>query len=211
MKHEPKQIIMREKLERLASRLEANNFGVTVMETAEEAAEFIKNQIPSGASVGVGGSVTLDELGLIDWLRDNPEVKFIDRYRTDDRKKAFHDALLADVFLMSTNAVTMEGFLYNIDGTGNRLAALIYGPDKVYVIAGANKIVKDLDEAKTRVEQIAAPANCVRLNKDNPCVKMGECMHCNHESTICNQYVVTRRSGEKGRIHIILVNEELGY
>ena len=211
MKHEPERIIMQEKLKRLAARLESHNFGVTIAETAEEAAEFIKNAIPSGASVGVGGSVTLDDLGLIEWLRDNPELKFIDRYRMEDKKQAFRQSLLADVYLMSTNAVTMDGWLYNVDGNGNRVAALIYGPDKVYVIAGTNKIVKDIEEAKIRMEQIVAPANNARLNKDNPCVKNGECMHCNQQSTICNQYVMTRRSGIKGRIHIVLVNEELGY
>ncbi len=211
MKHEPERTIIREKMKRLAVRLESHNFGVTIAETAEEAADFIKKAIPAGASVGVGGSVTLDDLGLIEWLRDNPDVKFIDRYRMEDKKQAFRQSLLADVYLMSTNAVTMDGCLYNVDGTGNRVASLIYGPDKVYVIAGANKIVKDIEEAKVRVEQIAAPANNVRLNRDNPCVKTGECMHCNHETTICNQYVMTRRSGVKGRIHVVLVNEELGY
>lgn len=211
MTQEPKHIIMREKLERLAKKLESNNFGATVVDTAEEAAAFIKKQIPKGASVGVGGSVTLDQLGMIEWLRGNPDVQFIDRYTLPDKKKAFRDSLLADVYLMSTNAVTMDGWLYNIDGNGNRVAALIYGPDKVYVIAGANKVARDLEAAKVRVEQITAPANNVRLNKDNPCTKTGECMHCNHASTICNQYVLTRRSGEQGRIHVVLVNEELGY
>ena len=141
----------------------------------------------------------------------NPDYQFLDRFHTDDRKKIFRESLLADVYLTSTNAVTMDGMLYNVDGTGNRLAALIYGPDKVYVIAGANKIVPDLEAAKKRVENHTAPANCVRLKKDNPCVKLGECAHCNHATTICNQYVTTRRSGGKGRIHVILVNEELGY
>ena len=203
--------INRAKLERLAKKLEANNFGASVFETKEEAAAWLREAIPAGASVGVGGSVTLDEMGIIEWLTDNPDYRFIDRFHTDDRKKAFHDALLADVFLMSTNAVTMDGCLYNVDGTGNRVAALIYGPDKVYVAAGINKVVKDIEAAKTYVEQVSAPANNVRLNKDNPCVKLGECAHCNHASTICNQYVVTRRSGEKGRIHVLLINEVLGY
>ncbi len=211
MKHEPKQNIMRIRLERLAKTLEANHFYATVCDTAEEASEFIRKQIPSGSSVGVGGSVTLDELGLIDWLRENQEIHFIDRYRTDNVKKALRDSLSADVYLMSTNAVTMDGWLYNVDGNGNRVAALIYGPDKVYVIAGSNKVVRDLEEAKSRVEQLAAPANNARLNKDNPCVETGECMHCSRASTICNQYVLTRRSGVQGRIHVILVNEELGY
>ncbi len=211
MKPEPVKRIQDLQLQQLALKLEANNYGVSVAETKEEAAELIKSMIPEGASVGVGGSVTLDELGMISWLRENPAVKFIDRYHTENRKQAFRDALSADVFLMSTNAVTMQGWLYNVDGTGNRVSALIYGPDKVIVVAGINKVTEDLDAAVARVEKLAAPANNVRLNKENPCVKAGQCMHCSQASTICNQYVVTRRSGEKGRIHVVLVNEELGY
>ena len=211
MNHEQIRTIRSLQLQRAAAKLEANNFAVTAAETAEEAAAFVKQNIPSGSSVGVGGSVTLDELGLIDWLRSRSDLHFIDRYNTDDKKKAFREALSADVFLMSSNAVTMDGYLYNVDGTGNRLAALLYGPDKVFVIAGVNKLCRDLDDAVKRVEDIAAPANCVRLKKDSPCTKTGTCMMCSGPSTICNQYVVTRRSAVKGRIHVVLVNEELGY
>ena len=203
--------INRQRIARLAKKLEEHNFGVTAVETAQEAFEFLKREIPKHSTIGTGGSVTLDELGVIDWLTGNPDYQFLDRFHTDDRTKIFRESLLADVYLTSTNAVTMDGMLYNVDGTGNRLAALIYGPDKVYVIAGVNKIVPDLEAAKKRVENHTAPANCVRLKKDNPCVRTGECAHCSHAATICNQYVITRRSGEQGRIHVILVNEELGY
>ena len=203
--------VNRLKLQRLAKKLENNNFAVTLVETKEEAAAFIQGAIPEGSSVGVGGSVTLDELGLIDWLRQQPGIRFIDRYTMEDKKQAFRESMFADVYLMSSNAITMDGYLYNVDGNGNRVAALIYGPDQVYVIAGVHKVVRDLEDAKHRVEQIAGPVNNVRLNKDNPCVKLGECAHCNHATTICNQYVISRRSGTKGRIHVVLVNEELGY
>ena len=121
------------------------------------------------------------------------------------------DSLNADVFLMSSNAVTLDGCLYNVDGTGNRIAALIYGPAKVYVLAGTNKLVANLEEAEQRIRMIAAPANCVRLNKENPCTITGTCMNCSRPSTICNQYLVSRRSGKPGRIHVILINENLGY
>ena len=203
--------VNRERIARLAKKLEANSFGVSVFETKEEAASFLKEAIPKGASIGVGGSESLAELGIIEWLTGSADYAFIDRYHTDDRPKAYREALTADVFLTSTNAVTMDGWLYNVDGTGNRVAAIIYGPDKVYVVAGVNKIVKDLESAKTRVEQLTAPANNHRLGKDNPCVKIGECVHCSQPTTICNQYVISRRSGIPGRIHVILVNEELGY
>ena len=203
--------INRIRIARLAEKLEANNFGVTAVETGADALAFLQREIPKQASIGVGGSVTLDQIGAITWLTGNADYRFFDRYHTDDRKQCFRDSLSADVYLMSTNAITLDGMLYNIDGTGNRLAALLYGPDKVYVIAGVNKIVKSLEEAQLRLEQLAAPANNVRLGRDNPCTQLGECAHCSKPTTICNQYVVTRRSYEKGRIHVILVNEELGY
>jgi len=197
--------------EQLARKLEARGFGVTLLPGRENVLSFLKENIPEGSSIGVGGSITLEECGVISWLTGNPSYRFIDRYHTDDKKKSFREALLADVFLMSTNAVTMDGMLYNIDGTGNRLAALIYGPDKVYVIAGANKIAADLDDAVRRVETIAAPANNVRLQKDNPCTAAGRCLRCQKETSICNQYVLTRRCFPAGRIHVLLVNEDLGY
>ena len=203
--------INRQRIARVAKKLKDHNFGVTIVESGAEALDYLKQSIPKNATIGVGGSVTLSEIGAIDWLTGNPEYRFLNRYHTDDVKKCYHDSLLADVYLMSTNAVTLDGMLYNIDGNGNRLAALIYGPEKVYVVAGANKIVKDVEAARQRLEQVAAPANNVRLNKDNPCASLGECAHCNHSTTICNQFVLTRRSGTPERIHVILVNEELGY
>ncbi|MBR4455748.1 MAG: lactate utilization protein [Solobacterium sp.] len=202
--------VYRLKLERIAKHLEGNQFAASVFDTKEEAAAFLKQVIPPGSSVGIGGSVTLDEMGVVKWLRSDPEIRFIDRYSMPDKKQAFRESLLADVYLMSSNAVTMDGYLYNVDGTGNRVAALIYGPDKVYVACGRNKIVKDAEEAKSRVEEIAAPANCARLEKENPCTKTGSCMHCSLPTTICNQFVLSRRSGVPGRIHVLLINEELG-
>lgn len=191
--------------------LRMHGFGADYFETKEEVLSYLKEAIPKGASIGIGGSVTLSEIGVLSWLTGNPDYRFLDRYHTDDVKKVFHESLCADVYLMSTNALTEEGELYNIDGNGNRLAALIYGPEKVYVIAGTNKIVKNLEEAVQRVELFSAPANNIRLNKTNPCTKTGQCMHCSTPSTICNQIVTTRRSGTPGRIHVLLVNEALGY
>ncbi len=203
--------IRRVQQQALAKTLENNGFAVTLLDGREDVLRFLKENIPAGSSVGVGGSATLKECGVIDWLTGNSDYDFIDRYHTDDKKAAFRQALLADVFLMSTNAITMDGMLYNIDGTGNRLAALIYGPDKVYVVAGANKMAADLDDAVRRVETIAAPANCIRLGLDNPCTKAGHCLHCKSETSICNQYVLTRRCNPRGRIHVLLIAEDLGY
>lgn len=191
--------------------LRMHGFGADYFETKEEVLSYLKENIPKGSSIGIGGSVTLTEIGVLSWLTGNEEYQFLDRYHTDDVSRVFHESLNADVYLMSTNALTEEGELYNIDGNGNRLAALIYGPKKVYVIAGTNKIVKNLEEAAARVELFTAPANNIRLNKINPCTKTGQCMHCSTPSTICNQIVTTRRSGTPGRIHVLLVNEALGY
>lgn len=191
--------------------LRMHGFGADYFETKEEVLSYLKENIPKGSSIGIGGSVTLAEIGVLSWLTGNEEYQFLDRYHTDDVSRVFHESLNADVYLMSTNALTEEGELYNIDGNGNRLAALIYGPKKVYVIAGTNKIVKNLEEAVSRVELFSAPANNIRLGKTNPCTKTGQCMHCSTPSTICNQIVTTRRSGTPGRIHVLLVNEALGY
>ncbi|MGN1388285.1 MAG: lactate utilization protein, partial [Bulleidia sp.] len=155
--------------------LRMHGFGADYFETKEEVLSYLKEAIPKGASIGIGGSMTLSEIGVLSWLTGNPDYRFLDRYHTDDVKKVFHESLCADVYLMSTNALTEEGELYNIDGNGNRLAALIYGPEKVYVIAGTNKIVKNLEEAVQRVELFSAPANNIRLNKTNPCTKTGQC------------------------------------
>ncbi len=191
--------------------LRMHGFGADYFETKEEVLSYLKENIPKGSSIGIGGSVTLTEIGVLSWLTGNEEYHFLDRYHTDDVSRVFHESLNADVYLMSTNALTEEGELYNIDGNGNRLAALIYGPKKVYVIAGTNKIVKNLEEAVSRVELFSAPENNIRLGKTNPCTKTGQCMHCSTPSTICNQIVTTRRSGTPGRIHVLLVNEALGY
>ena len=191
--------------------LRMHGFGADYFETKEEVLSYLKENIPKGSSIGIGGSVTLTEIGVLSWLTGNEEYHFLDRYHTDDVSRVFHESLNADVYLMSTNALTEEGELYNIDGNGNRLAALIYGPKKVYFIAGTNKIVKNLEEAVSRVELFSAPANNIRLSKTNPCTKTGQCMHCSTPSTICNQIVTTRRSGTPGRIHVLLVNEALGY
>ena len=194
--------------------LERNNIEVHLVDGKDDVVGKVAELLHDGDSVAVGGSNTLWTTGVIDHLRSG-RYRFYDRHEQGltprQIRRVFLQSFTVDAYLCSANAVTLNGEIYNVDGNSNRIAAICYGPDSVIMVVGKNKIVKDLEEAKTRVEQIAAPANCVRLNKDNPCVKMGECMHCNHESTICNQYVVTRRSGEKGRIHIILVNEELGY
>lgn len=191
--------------------LKAHNMDADFFETGVQAVAWLKENIAKGSSIGTGGSETLAELGIINDLTGNPDYHFLDRYHTDDVQKVYRETFSADVYLTSSNAVTLDGCLYNVDGNGNRVAALIFGPRKVYVLCGVNKIVPTIDDAITRVKNIAAPENNVRLNKPNPCTQLGRCVQCVKDTSICNEFVVTRRSGQKGRIHVLLINEELGY
>jgi L-lactate utilization protein LutB len=158
--------------------------------------------------------MTLFEVGAIDFIRKG-DYEVLDRYKEGltpaEMKEIFRKSFSADVYLTGSNAVTENGELYNVDGNGNRVAAMLYGPDKVIVIVGVNKIVKDVEQAVKRVKGTAAPANNVRLNKANPCTKVGQCMDCKSEGRICNEYTLIKRQGVKGRIHVIIVNKELGY
>lgn len=198
-------------MEQCVEQLKRKGFLVDCLEDSKVLLEFLKQEIPKNSTIGVGGSMTLFETGVIDWLTNNQDYTLYDRYHTDDVPKVFHDSLNADYYLMSTNAITLKGELYNVDGNGNRLAALIYGPKKVLVIVGRNKIVKDLEEAKVRVETHTSVANNIRIGLENPCVKTGFCVHCESPSKICNQKLVTESCRPEGRIHILFVNEDLGY
>lgn len=181
--------------------------------TSKEAVKLALSFLPSGAAVGHGGSMTLEESGMIDALR-NADIRFLDRATCkspEDSKKMFHDSLMTDYYFMSTNAITTEGELVNIDGNGNRVAALIYGPENVIILAGMNKVAANVEEAISRVHAVATPMNCQRLGKKTPCASTGICADCLSPDCICNQVVITRRSGIQGRIKVILIGEELGY
>ncbi|NLK20526.1 MAG: lactate utilization protein [Epulopiscium sp.] len=170
------------------------------------------------SSISWGGSETLKEIGLLEALKDGENS--IHNYTLLDRDLAkspkevediYHKALSCDYYLMSSNAITLDGKLVNIDGNGNRIAALIYGPKNVIVIAGMNKIAPDLDAALTRVRSFASPINSIRLNKGTPCSSKGNCHNCLSPDSICCQILVTRMSRNPNRIKVILVGEELGY
>lgn len=177
----------------------------------DECLELIDELLNEGETVSVGGSMTLFELGIIDYLESNSRINYLDRYHSEDPIEIYHQALSCDTYIMSSNAVTSDGQLYNIDGTGNRVAALTYGPDRVLVVIGWNKIVLNIQSAIDRVESIAAPANCVRLTKATPCASLGHCTNCESPQRICSSKVITSRSHIKDRIHVIIVKENLGY
>lgn len=198
-------------IEKLERNLKSNRFGFSYVETKQEALELVKSMIHEKDVVCVGGSVTLKECNIIDYLENRKDIQYIDRNHYEDRNEAYRKAFDADVYLTSTNALLMSGELYNVDGNGNRVAAMIYGPKKVIVVTGKNKIVNNIEEAIKRNEEICAVKNNIRLNKGNPCEKVGHCVHCKVPSRICNAYTVIGFNRDFERIHVILVNEDLGY
>ncbi len=182
-------------------------------ETKEEAKELALSLVSDNASVSFGGSVTLDETDILAELRSRADITLYDRATAttpEENKKIMHDALSCDYYFMSSNAITVDGELVNIDGNGNRVAALIYGPENVIIVAGMNKIVKTVEEGISRTRNVASPQNCVRLNKNTPCAVNGVCGNCLAD-TICDQIVITRASRVPQRIKVILVGEELGF
>lgn len=182
-------------------------------DTIEEAKELALSLVPSDATVSFGGSVTLSETGVLEALRNRNDITLLDRDNAngpEEVKKIMHDALSCDYYFMSSNAITHDGELVNIDGNGNRVAALIYGPENVIIVAGMNKITKNVEEGISRTRNVAAPPNCVRLNKNTPCAVNGVCGNCLTD-TICDQIVITRASRVPKRIKVILVGEELGF
>lgn len=181
--------------------------------TSEEAVKKALELMPEGASIAWGGSMTLSETGLMEAIR-SANYEIIDREYAktpEAQRKLYGEICCSDFFLMSTNAITLDGELVNIDGRGNRVAFLCYGPQNVIVLTGMNKVVSDVQSGIQRVRDIASPPNTVRLNKNTPCAVTGRCGDCLSPDCICSQTVITRRSGTPGRIKVILVGEELGY
>lgn len=206
--------VMEERLNRTIENLKKNNIDAFAVKDEKELIEKIGEISKEGETVGVGGSMTLFETGVIDYLKSG-KYNFIDRYKEgitpEELKKVYRKIFSADTFISSSNAITEDGELYNVDGTGNRIAAMIYGPDKVIIVAGINKIVKDVNEAIERNKKYSAPANAKRLNRRTPCAKVGYCMNCKSEDRICNEYTLIKRQPRKGRITVIFLNKKLGY
>jgi hypothetical protein len=173
----------------------------------------IMEMIPSGSSIGWGGTMTAQETGLMDALQAG-DYDLIDRTQASgpsELRQFYNRMFAADYFLMSSNAVTMDGELINIDGNGNRVACLCYGPEFVIVLVGMNKVVTDVDAGLKRARLFAAPTNGVRLGLKTPCAVTGKCEDCYSDECMCGQFVVTRHSYKEGRIKVFLIGEELGY
>lgn len=178
-----------------------------------ELVDKVISLIEEGATIAWGGSQSVIECGLMEAVNSG-KYNLIDRMSAktpEESREIFAKTVLSDYFLMSTNAITLDGELVNIDGNGNRVAALIQGPKHVIIVAGMNKVAADIEAAYKRVKTESCPPNAVRLGRNTPCGKTGRCGDCLSPDCFCNQIVVTRRSGHAGRIKVFLVGEELGY
>lgn len=202
------------RVERTIEGLNKRNMEGYFVNDEVELIELLKNLISNNSIVGVGDSMTLFETGVIDFLR-NEKYIFLDKYEEgitkEEKRKIYEKNFSADTFLCSTNAITESGELYNIDGNGSRVAPMLYGPKQVILVAGINKIVKDIYEAEKRVRNYSAPIDAKRLNKNTPCTTLGYCIDCKSPSRICNDFVVIRGQFVKGRIKVIFVGKQLGY
>lgn len=201
-------------LKRVIKNLNINNMASYYVEDEKELIEKLKNLIAEGTVVGVGDSMTLFETGVIDFLRKG-DFEFLDKYKEgitkEEKTQIYIENFLADTFICSTNALTEEGELYNIDGNGSRVAPIIYGPKQVILVVGVNKIVQNMEEAEKRVRSYAAPIDAKRLEKNTPCAKLGYCVDCKSEERICNTFVAIKRQFIKDRIKVIIVGKYLGY
>ena len=190
--------------------LESRNMTGYYAADRAEALKTALSLIPEGSSVTMGGAMSAHEIGLVEALK-NGNYNFIDRDAYEDKRAAMLAAYDADVFLSSVNAMTEDGVLINIDGNANRVSAIAQGPKKVVFIVGMNKICNDADSAMKRARNVAAPINAQRFGLSTPCSKTGACMDCKSMDTICCQFLITRFSKHPGRIHVILVNDSLGF
>lgn len=194
--------------------LNNKKYNAIYAESFEEAREKVLEMIPEGVSIGLGGSVTISEMGLIDTFREG-NYRLIDRYEPgipwQEVGNRYKEALHSDYFVTGTNAITRNGELVNVDSSGNRVAAMIYGPTKVIIIAGVNKVVDNLDDAMKRLRKIA-PLNCERLNHQTPCRETGYCCDCDIQARMCNfTGIIHHGMKVEGRINIIVVADEAGF
>ncbi|MCP4112717.1 MAG: lactate utilization protein [Desulfobacteraceae bacterium] len=197
--------------------LEENNFDVYLARNTDEAKKIVLEEIipkTEPKSISWGGSMTFTATGLYDALKNDEQFEITDTFdkniSPEQMLERRRQALLADLFLTGTNAVTEEGQLVNLDMIGNRVAALTFGPKYVVVLVGRNKIVPDTDDAMFRIKNFSAPANTMRLDKKTPCMKTSFCDDCKSPDRICNSWTITEKSFPKGRVKIVLINEELG-
>lgn len=200
-------------VERTIKALKKNNFEAVFVPDSKTALEEVMKQIPDGVTVGVGGSVTLTQVGILKAL-EKRSVHLIwpaqQAKNMDERMELIRKSFSSDIFLSGTNAITEDGKLFNVDAMGNRVGAMCIGPKKTIVVTGVNKIVKDLEAAEKRVKEWIAPQNAKRLNRKTPCVETGVCGDCSSPDRICNIYVTLAKRPSRTEVVVILVGEVLG-
>jgi L-lactate utilization protein LutB len=204
---------VQERLQSVLEQLRQRGFKAAYANTAQEAKDMVLTKVQAGQTVGIGGSATIADMGLHDALVAQG-CQVFNHNRSASREEATamrHAQLSCDLFLTSTNALTVKGQMVNVDGTGNRVAAMVFGPKRVVVIAGINKLVDDLDQAMERLKTVAAPKNTERLKRNTPCVQTGRCMDCSSPERICNVYTIIERRPSLTDFEVIIVGEELGY
>ncbi|HEY8423915.1 MAG TPA: lactate utilization protein [Clostridia bacterium] len=200
------------KIEQLLKNLKRRTFIPHYCENTTEAIEKILSLIPQNAKVGIGGSMTIRNMDLPNILKNRGNQVLLASFSDLPTEEIYKQAAFADIYMTSANAITIDGELVNIDGRGNRVAAITYGPPVVIAIVGVNKITDSIDDAIKRVRNVASPKNCVRLNKKTPCSITGKCGYCYPPATICCATVITHfPSSSKKEFHVIIVNEELGF
>ena len=218
-----KKEIIEKRINKVGENLKKNNMEFYYAPAAKDVCKIVESLIKEGDTITNGGTMTMQECGLAELL-SSPKYNYLDRSKMTPEEVAelYIRSFSADVYISSSNAITEDGCLYNVDGNSNRIAAIAYGPKSVIIIAGYNKIVRDLNEAEVRVKTMAAPPNCVRLDCATYCKETGECVSlskaghqmsdgCNSESRICCNYLISAHQRHKGRIKVIIVGEELGY
>lgn len=196
--------------EKVIKGLESRNMTGYYVQTKEEALRKALELIPEGSSITKGGSMSVVEIGLIDTLKAG-NYNYCDRDAVPDKRTAELFAYNADFYLGSANAITEDGVLVNIDGNANRVSAYAYGPRKLLLVVGMNKVTKDVDHAMKRARNEAATINAQRFGLATPCCQTGSCMNCKSPDTICCQFLITRFEKHKDRVHVILVNDDLGF
>ncbi len=205
---------MDNRIEKVIYNLQRNNMAGYFVQTGEELLVLLSGFLPKGEKVGCGDSVTLEETGVFDFIR-NGDYIFYDKYKagltSEEKREIYLKNFAADTFLTGTNAVTLDGKLFNIDGNGSRVAPMLYGPKQVIVVVGINKLADTVEDAIRRTRQIAAPLDAKRLNKDTPCTKLGKCIDCRHKNRICNDFVLITGQFVKDRIKVIFINGEYGF
>ena len=198
----------------LIAAIEKRNMTAFYCESKEACLQKVLELVPEESTIAWGGSESIKECGIPEALKESGKYTVYDRakYLSPRQVKEFNKlAFSSDYYFMSSNAITLDGMLMNIDGNGNRVANLIFGPEHVIVVVGMNKVVPTIEDAYDRIRNIASPPNTIRLKKNTPCSKLGKCGDCYSDDCICNQIVITRRSREKERIIVLLVNDNLGF